>query len=282
MQSKLNAFNVQRFSVHDGPGIRTTVFLKGCPLKCIWCHNPESIPLEPLVMFYKDKCIGCDSCKKVCKALHQSQSILPIFENYPYISDVCAQCTACISACPTEALVMVDKYYDCEELFEIILKDRQFYENSGGGVTFSGGEPLLQYHALLPLLSKLKSEGIHIAIETAGHVAWSVFEAVSKYADLFLFDIKALDPTMHKNATGKDNSLILQNFDRLYNEGQNIIVRIPQIPGFNDAPEQKEEFCAFLKQYPRIWDNQQYEYLPYHNFGESKYEVLNIPYKLVK
>ncbi len=279
--NRLNVFNIQRFSVHDGPGIRTTVFLKGCGLRCVWCHNPESIPFEPLLQFYKDKCIGCETCKRVCEDFHDGAQ-LPVFENYPYLSGKCFECGKCINECPASALVMVDRHYDIDELYDIVLRDRIFYEKSSGGVTFSGGEPLLQYEALVPLLCMLKSgdKPVHIAVDTAGYVKWTAFEAVLPYTDLFLYDIKAIDPALHERGTCRDNALILDNLERLYDTGRQVVVRIPEIPGFNNNPECKQEIVDFLKQYPRIWDGNSYEYMPYHNLGEGKYAVLNMKYEM--
>jgi pyruvate formate lyase activating enzyme len=275
MDRQLDVFNIQRFSIYDGPGIRTTVFLKGCTLHCAWCHNPESIARGHQIQFFQDKCIGCGTCRSVCPA----GDLPAVTTAYPNLSDRCFSCLRCAKDCPAGAIEPVDRLYGAEELFEILCRDEPFYKESGGGVTFSGGEPLLQSGALSPLLRTLTKKGIHCAVETAGNVPYAAFETALPGTQLFLFDIKAIDPKLHRRGTGADNRRILKNFHRLYaacaGTGTGILVRMPLIPGFNDGEENLENTARLLGNFPLI---RGLELMPFHNIAQHKYETLRLPY----
>ena len=210
-------FDIQRGSYVDGPGIRTTVFFKGCNLKCKWCHNPESQSCKKQMLFYKDKCSGCGKCKTVCQ----------------YSLKNCDFCGKCALFCPNEAREICGKEYTIEEVFAEIIKDKDFYLSSGGGVTFSGGECMLQIDFLREILQKCKENGIHTAVDTAGSVPWEYFERILPYTDLYLYDVKCISEELHKDGTGAANTLILKNLKKLSKTEKEIIVRAPVIPEFN-------------------------------------------------
>lgn len=243
-------FNMEHGSLVDGPGVRLTVFFKGCNLRCSWCHNPESQSMDRERMFYRQLCIGCGSCR--CD------------------KETCDFCGACALRCPVEAKKIVGEDVSAEDILTQILSDAPFYTN-GGGVTFSGGECMLQPDFLLLLLKKCREQGIHTAVDTAGCVPWESFEKTAPYTDLFLYDIKLMDPDLHRQYTGVDNRRILSNLGRLLKSGAKVWVRIPVIPGVNDSVAQMEEIKAFLEQYPKP---QRIELLPYHAMGEGKYPAL--------
>ena len=245
---KATIFDIQRNSFVDGPGIRTTVFFKGCNLKCKWCHNPESQIFEKQIMFYKNKCTGCGRCKDLTVK----------DENF---------------ICFSDAKEICGKEYNVDQLLEEILKDKPFYENSGGGVTFSGGECMLQFDFLLEILKKCKENGIHTAVDTAGNVPWEYFEKVMMYTNLFLYDVKCFSEALHIDGTGVSNKRILENLEKLSESfGGDIIIRIPVITGFNDNEEEMQKIALFLKsiRYSDI------ELLPYHKMGEHKYDALQM------
>ncbi len=248
-------FDIQRNSYADGPGIRTTVFFKGCNLRCAWCHNPESQSPDIQMLFYKDKCIRCGKCADICD--HKENS--------------CIFCGKCALYCPQNAREICGKKYSTEEVMSLILKDKPYYNNSSGGVTFSGGECMLQVNALTELLSLCKKENINTAIDTAGNVSWDRFLSVMPYTDIFLYDVKCCTEELHISSTGVSNRLILENLQKLseFFEGD-IIIRIPVIPGFNDSDDEMTKISSFLKniRYKDI------ELLPYHKLGEHKYKAL--------
>ena len=246
MSVKGTVFNIQRFCVNDGPGIRTTVFLKGCPLSCVWCHNPESQRFEPEILFYKDKCTGCGRCKCVTAADRD-------FVCFNGAKEICG------------------KTVSANEVTAEVLKDKPFYENSGGGVTLSGGEPLAQYDFSLELLKKAKENGIHTAIETCGYAEKSKILEIAKYVDLFLFDCKETDQELHKEYTGVDNKIILENLKALSDAGSKIILRCPIIPGFNDRAE---HFKGISEIAGKLSGIEHIEVEPFHPLGESKYSAL--------
>lgn len=250
---KAMIFDIQRNSFVDGPGIRTTVFFKGCNLRCRWCHNPESQSFEKQMMFYKDKCTGCGKCREVCPNHLQS----------------CDFCGKCELYCPAEARKICGREYTSDEVLAEVIKDKAFYENSGGGVTFSGGECMLQLDFLCEILEKCKSAGIHTAVDTAGNVPWKSFEKILPFTDLFLYDIKAFGAELHRKGTGVSNELILENLKNLSGRAD-IIVRIPVIGGYNDNDEEIRQIADFLKQIKII----KAELLPYHAMGEHKYTAL--------
>lgn len=245
-------FDIKRTSTVDGPGIRTAVFFKGCNLDCCWCHNPESkSPLAQLGLL-TEKCVGCGVCKTVCEH-----------------TDSCVVCGSCAENCPAEARKLYGRTYSVDELHEIILADRDYYLATGGGVTFSGGECMLYPDFLAELAKKCADSGISCAIDTAGNVPWSHFEKILPYADCFLYDIKALNPELHKAGTGAGNALILENLGRLISAGKQMIIRTPVIPGYNDGDELEriQSYCAVR--------NLLHELLPYHSIGESKKAALD-------
>lgn len=236
--------DIKRFAVHDGPGIRTTVFLKGCPLKCVWCHNPESISFKPQIAFYENKCIGCGECQK---------------EGFK------------TDDCLGEARVLYGKEITVEELLTLLLEDREFYENSGGGVTVSGGECLCQPDFCAELLKALKEKGINTAVDTCGFVSREAIDKVLPYTDMFLYDIKAIDEDVHIKCTGQSNRQILENIKYIDSCGKKIEVRIPYVPGFND--NQIDKIAEFLKPLKNITA---VKVLAYHNFAGSKYAALGM------
>lgn len=248
-------FDIERNSFVDGPGIRTTVFFKGCNLHCAWCHNPESQSAKPQMMFYKDKCTGCGKCKEVC----------------PHGFDACDLCGKCALYCPMDARKVCGKEYTVDEVLAEVLKDKAFYENSGGGVTFSGGECMLQINFLCEMLKKCKENGIHTAVDTAGHVPFTSFEKILPYTDLFLYDIKLLDSQKHREYVGVENGLILENLKKLFAAGAKIWIRIPVISGVNDSLEEMRAIKAFLA---GCGKPENVELLPYHAMGENKYGAI--------
>ena len=258
-------FDIKRFAVHDGDGIRTTVFFKGCPLKCMWCHNPEGISFKPQLAFYENKCINCGECAAVCPAGAQKITAA----GHTYNREECVLCGGCERACLGNALKVYGKIMTVEELMPILLEDKPFYDNSGGGVTFSGGECMLQLDFLREILEKCKSAGIHTAVDTAGNVPWESFEKILPFTDLFLYDIKAFGAELHRKGTGVSNELILENLKNLSGRAD-IIVRIPVIGGYNDNDEEIRQIADFLKQIKII----KAELLPYHAMGEHKYTAL--------
>jgi len=257
-------FNIRRYSVQDGPGIRTTVFLKGCPLTCLWCHNPESQGFEPEIYLQPELCIHCGRCFDVCpRDLGKTEP--------------CLLCGACIENCPAEARVWVGESKNSEEIMQMIVKDILFYDESEGGVTFSGGEPLGQSRFLLDLLQKCGQEGIHRAVDTSGYASWSSLQPIAEQTDLFLFDLKVMDSQAHLRYTGVDNQLILENLRRLMDRGNRGFVRMPLIPGINNNEENLAAMADFLLQSAKPWPIQ---ILPYHHMQIGKYEKLGRPYLL--
>lgn len=252
-------FDIQRGSYVDGPGIRTTVFFKGCNLKCKWCHNPESQSCKKQILFYKDKCSGCGKCKTVCQ----------------YSLKNCDFCGKCALFCPNEAREICGKEYTIEEVFAEIIKDKDFYLSSGGGVTFSGGECMLQIDFLSEILQKCKENGIHTAVDTAGSVPWEYFERILPYTDLYLYDVKCISEELHKDGTGVSNRLILENLKNLILHQAKIIVRVPVVPGFNVNDFEMEKIKAFLQQY----SIRNVEFLPYHSMGEHKWGAIGLSVK---
>lgn len=250
--NKAIIFDIQRNSFVDGPGIRTTVFFKGCNLKCAWCHNPESQSAKPQMMFYKDKCTGCGKCKSVC----------------PHHLEQCELCGKCTLYCPVDARKVCGKEHTVDEVLKEVLKDQAFYETSGGGVTFSGGECMLQIDFLAEILKKCKENGIHTAVDTAGHIPFESFEKILPYTDLFLYDVKMFDNENHKKYVGVGNDLILENLKKLFKAGAKIWVRIPVIAEVNDSVEEMQKIKCFLDS---CGAPEKVDLLPYHAMGENKY-----------
>lgn len=264
-------FNIQRYSLHDGPGIRTIPFLKGCPLACKWCSNPESQKPQPEIMYQKSNCIHCGKCFEACRYGALSK------EN-PYMvdRDRCVACGACAEVCPTNALVLKGKKMTVWEVIHELQKDENIYRRSDGGITLSGGESLSQPKFTRELLRACKERGWHTAIETTGMTTKEIIELVMPFVDLALTDIKIIDPSIHKNVTGVDNQIILENLIRISNLTKTI-VRIPVIPNVNDNIEAIREIAEFTKLMKNI---NEIHLLPYHNFGENKYNLLGRIYPL--
>ena len=256
-------FNIQRYSIHDGPGIRTTVFLQGCPLKCAWCHNPEGLDSNPSLSFLPADCVGCGRCFKACpNGAHQLLNDRHVIER-----TACQVCGACVRECCSEALSLVGYETTVADVLEEVLSDKPFYESSNGGMTLSGGEPLAQIDFTEALLREAKSEGLHICCDTSGHAEWSSIKRIVKYVDLFLFDLKSVNLEQHALNTGHDNKLIMDNLEKLYKEGARIRIRIPLVPGYNDTEEDLEDLVDVLTGYPKI---EAVELMPYHELGMSK------------
>ena len=267
-------FNIQRFSLHDGPGIRTTVFLKGCPLDCLWCHNPESKRKKPQLAFSDNLCIGCGNCEKVCKQAVHSHD-----ENGKIIHfDACIACGTCTEACPTGALEIMGKKVSSEEVVEEIVRDIPFYGSSGGGVTISGGEPALQPEFAAAVLKGAREHQIHTAIETAGYVSWDAYEKIIPYLDMVLFDSKQMDDEKHRAYVGQSNQKIHENLRRFCEADKTVevVVRTPVIPGYNDQPENFRALAAFLHTMERV---PRVEVLPYNPLAGSKHPRLGMIYE---
>ena len=246
-------FDIQRFSLHDGPGIRTTVFLKGCSLRCLWCHNPESQKKENELAFYKHKCVSCGKCAQICQKAFTAD---------------CTACGKCAEVCGNGAREIIGKDITAKEVFDVVVRDKAFYETSGGGVTLSGGEPLLQADFAAEILKLSKEAGIETAIETAGNTPWESFEKVLPYCDLFLYDIKAIDEEKHRELTGASNRLILENAEKIRRSDKKTLFRMPVVPGYND--DELGKACSFSEK--------NLEILAYHDIGRGKYESLMRPY----
>jgi glycyl-radical enzyme activating protein len=269
-------FNIQKYSVNDGPGIRTLAFFKGCPLSCKWCSNPESQKMNPEIMFFNNLCKLCGACEVTC----ENNCISVEKDTRKYERSDCRVCGNCVTACPNRTIRIVGKDYSVEEIVSIAKKDYLFYFNSGGGVTIGGGEPTMQPEFLNSLLSELKKTGIHTAIETCGHFQWDTFEKSLPLLDLVLFDIKHMDPGIHKKFTGQSNHLILENLARLLNKELSVIIRIPLIPGFNDDPDVMAGICKFLEKHDNYGSVKWINLLPYHKLGVNKYKALDKEYDL--
>ena len=264
---KAKIFEIKRFAVHDGDGIRTTLFLKGCPLRCVWCHNPEGLTSKTQLAYHAHKCISCGECAEVCSSgAHKMSS-----EGHVYLKESCIECGKCTEVCLGNALTLYGKEYSAEELLPILLEDREFYENSEGGVTISGGECLLQADFCRELLGLLKAEGINTAVDTCGFVPRENLDLVMPYTDTFLYDLKAFDENVHIKCTAQSNKLILENLKYLDRCGKNIEIRIPYVPNYNDGEMEKiAKFISELKNVRRI------RVLPYHSYAGSKYEALGM------
>lgn len=256
--------NIKRMAVHDGKGLRTTIFFKGCPLKCIWCHNPDTISFKPQVAVHQNKCADCGYCTQACSggALGKDKS---------FDKEKCIRCYKCIEACPSDARVLYGEEWEAKDLAQKVMQDKDFFKNSGGGVTFSGGECLCQIDFALEMAKIFNEEGIGVDIDTCGYVPFSSFEKIFPYVDEFLYDIKAIDSEVHKRCTGKDNDLILENLKKLDDMGAKIEIRYPYVPMFNDGEVEKiGKFLCDLKNIGKI------KVLAYHNLAGSKYRALGM------
>lgn len=271
-------FDIRKFSLHDGPGIRTTVFFKGCPLSCWWCHNPESQSPAPEVMLWESRCIRCGTCVSSCALEAADLANDPQGGQQPTIDrDVCTVCGSCISACAADARELVGRRVAVPEVMKDIERDVIFFDESGGGVTFSGGEPLAQRSFLAELLKACKALEIHTALDTSGYAPWKVVDSIRGDVDLFLYDLKLIEDSRHRQYTGVPNGLILHNLRALSERGHRIILRVPVIPGVNDDAQNLEAIGEFAASLPHL---ERVDILPYHPSAMGKYERLGKPYRL--
>ncbi len=265
-------FNIQRYSIYDGPGIRTTVFLKGCFLKCFWCHNPEGASAEPEIQILDFKCRRCGLCIENCpnNARFLSDGRILIKKNK------CTHCLKCIKVCPSGATELIGNEVKVKEVLSIVEQDIPFYKRSDGGVTFSGGEPFLQAKFLKNCLMECAKKNIHTAVDTSGFVEEHKLKEIMPYVNLFLYDIKSLDDNKHKNATGVSNKIVSDNLKMLLKSKARVHLRIPIIPTFNDSVEDIQQIADFISD---LKDIEFIEILPFHQLGSGKYKSLQKPYK---
>lgn len=263
MNNKAIIFDIQRSSYNDGPGIRTTVFFKGCPLRCLWCHNPESQSFSKQLFYYSDRCDKCGKCVSVCE-----NEVNKLQDGIHTINfDLCNNCGKCIEVCPSNALKFTGKEMSVEDVMDVVLLDVDFYRNSGGGITLSGGEPLSHFSFAKELLERSKEKGINTCVETSGYISSDKFKEILPLIDVLLFDYKVTGAGNHKIYTGKTNKLILKNLDIAYHSGVPIILRCPVIQGINDTIEHFRAIKSLEKKYPKLLS---IEILPYHSGGNEK------------
>ncbi len=277
--TKGRIFNIQRYSLHDGSGIRTLVFLKGCPLRCLWCSNPESQKSAPELGFIESRCVGQEACGAPCVSACLEGAVLSNGQGTPAIDrGACTHCGECADACCHDALKLVGRELSVAEVLAEVEKDRAFYRRSGGGITIGGGEPLAQHEFTAALLEAAQEQYLHTAIETCGHVAWKHLERVLRFVDLLHFDLKHMDPRRHAELTGRSNELILGNLTKVLRvkEPQDVVIRIPVIPGCNDSAENIRESATFVANLGFT----QIELMAYHRFGASKYRQYGMVYQL--
>lgn len=267
-------FNIQRFSIHDGPGIRTVVFLKGCPLNCLWCSNPESQETFPRILHDNRKCIGCGACTAICP----NRAIKTENNGFKYIDpDKCTLCKKCIEVCYAGALELIGKRMTVDEVMLKVRQDRAFYNESGGGVTLSGGEPTIQYNFAEGILDKCINEGIDTALETCGFADWDILKKLIEKVDLVLYDIKHMNSKLHKSQTGQGNELILENARKISKLNKKMIIRVPVIPTYNDSEENIRDLMNFVHDLKTV---NEVHLLPYHRYGRNKYTRLGWEYPL--
>jgi len=261
-------FEIQYFCVHDGPGIRTTVFFKGCPLRCLWCHNPEGIQRRKHLSYIARKCVNCGTCAAICPDVHHM-----IDGKHGIDWSACTSKGNCVARCPAGALELIGREITVEALVADVMKEKRYYQGRRGGVTISGGEPAMQPEFLLAVVQELKKEGVHVALETSGICDFRVYESVLPYVDLFLYDCKETDSELHRKFTGFDNKLILENLRRLYKAKAAILVRCPVIKGLNDREDHFKNLAALSRELPDLVG---IEILPYHKLGVSKAEHMGL------
>jgi pyruvate formate lyase activating enzyme len=266
-------FNIQRFSIHDGPGIRTTVFLKGCPLRCGWCSNPESLSPSPEIITRDAKCIRCGKCVEACP----EQAIAIVEDTRVIRWEECSYCIECAEACPSGAIEAAGRTMTVAEVLDTVERDAGFYRRTGGGMTVSGGEPLVQWRFALKLLQEAKRRGLHTALDTTGHADWEILDEILSFTDLVLYDVKHANTARHREATGVPNERILDNLRKtVAKAGPRVWIRHPVIPQFNDSEEALEELCELvLTLKPSA---EKISLLPWHKFGELKYSAMGKDY----
>ena len=265
--------DIHRFSLNDGPGIRTTVFLKGCYLRCEWCHNPESKSFKPQLSFNSEKCLHCFECVKVCP-----NNAHKIKDNKHYVNwDLCDLAGKCVEVCSSGALKIIGKNTEVKFIISEVMKDKKYYDKTGGGITVSGGEPMAQFDFTRQLLMEAKKNRLHTVLDTCGYGEQDHYKEIMDCVDLFLFDYKFTDDRLHKEYTGVTNKEILKNLDFLYNNGASIILRCPLIPGVNDNEDHLNGIKNIIRKYPHL---KSVEIMPYHNMGKDKASRVGLEYKL--
>lgn len=264
--------NIQRFSVNDGPGIRSTVFMKGCPLSCEWCHNPECLSSRPQIYYVQEKCAMCGKCVENC-----AENAISLEKKQRFDWDKCVLCMRCIEACPNRALIQVGYEIEPDAVLAEVESDLLFYKNSGGGLTVSGGEPLFQYEFVTYLFKSARQKNISTALDTSGYVERQKLMEILNHVDLLLYDIKHVNPTKHKQKTGRTNKLILENVKKIAEiNKEKLMIRIPIIPGFNDSVSELKEIADFIKPL----GVQRVDIFPYHRYATKKYDMLGIQNKM--
>ena len=278
-------FAIKRFALHDGPGIRTTVFLKGCPLRCLWCHNPEGLSPDPQLAFYPHLCIGCGKCYEVCHSDALGKERSPIANSRPkagenYDREKCTLCGKCAEICPAGAIELMCTELSADRVIARVLRDRQFYATSGGGLTLSGGEPLAQPDFAAEVLAKARAQGIHTVLDTSGFGRAEDLDRCLEHTDHVYYDLKIVDDRRHRDFVGLPNHIILENLRRVSESGKALTVRIPLVKGFNDSPEDIGAFADFIACLPSLTNLQRVEIIPYHRIGEGKYRSVGLEYPL--
>ena len=265
--------NIQRFSTEDGPGIRTTIFMKGCPLSCPWCHNPEGLKKEPELMLLPWRCIRCGECIKICP----TSAIMPTEGKLVTDREKCAVCGKCADVCPADARRIIGRYWTPEELLAEIEKDRVFYEKSDGGVTVSGGEGTFQPEFLIEFLKLCKAKGIHTALDTSGYVKWQILKEILHFVDLVLLDLKMMDPKRHRKILKGSFNLVLENAKKITELGKRTIIRVPIVPNYTADEKNIQQIAQFIKGLNVV---ERVELLPFHRMAESKYHQLGRSYPM--
>jgi len=266
-------FNIQRYSIDDGPGIRTTVFFKGCPLSCVWCSNPESQNLTPELMHRDSLCKRCYRCVAACP-----EGAISVGSDGIVIDrDACTVCGDCVDACPHDAMRITGKQMTVDEVFAVLERDADFYEDSGGGITLSGGEVLLQPDFAAAILKRCREAGFHTCVDTSGQGSLEAVRRIIPYTDLFYFDIKHIDPKIHRAQAGRSNEAILRNFQEVAASGVPLVVRVPVVPGFNDTSDAISDIAEMVATHA---PGATVDLLPYHRYGQQKYDMLGLDYEL--